>query len=172
MKDISNFFKTSDYLPILNGSLVADIIVLIIVYYTPFFNSRNLMKWYEKYRLSAVIADVFILIIGMVLARYVFYYFRLSWNMWKFVGVVLLIQIVHDILFYWFFSSIPRGTNKMLDLFKDYAREANVGAILGDSFMMIIATLLSSYYASLSVNSNMLIFIFSFYLIPYILYTK
>lgn len=172
MKDISNFKNTGDYLPILNGSLVADLVVLFIVYYTPYFNSKYLMKWYETYRLSAVIADVFILVIGMVLARYVFYVFNLSWNIWKFLVIVLTIQIIHDVLFYFFFTSIPRKKNKMLDLFKDYAREVHVGAILGDSFMMAVATLLSSYYASLSFNSNILIFIVSLYLVPYVLYTK
>jgi uncharacterized protein YacL len=172
MKDISDFTNTGDYLPILNGSLVADLIVLFIVYYTPYFNSKYLMKWYETYRLSAVIADVFILVIGMVLARYVFYELNLSWNIWKFLLTVLVIQIIHDILFYGIFMAVPRGKNKMLDLFKEYAKEVNVGAILGDSFMMAIATLLSSYYASLSLNTNILIFIVSIYLVPYILYTK
>jgi hypothetical protein len=172
MNNISDFYKTSDYLSILNGSLIADLIVLIIVYYTPFFNSKYLMKWYETYGLSAVIADVFILIIGIVLARYVFTVFNISWNIWKFLGIVLIIQIIHDIGFYFLFTKIPRGTNKMIDLFKDYAMEVNTGAILGDSFMIIIATLLSSYTSSLSLNTNLLIFIFSLYLIPYVLHTK
>ena len=39
LKNISNFNNISDYLPILNGALFADIIVLLIVYYTPFFNN-------------------------------------------------------------------------------------------------------------------------------------
>lgn len=172
MKDISDFSNTNDYLPILNGSLVADLVVLIIVYYTPYFNSRYLMKWYETYRLSAVIADVFILMIGIIITRYIFQYFNISWNLWKFISITLIVQIIHDILFYVFFISLPKGTNNMLDLFKDYAKEVSVGAILGDSFMMVIATLLSSYYASLTYNSNIIIFIFSLYLVPYILYTK
>lgn len=172
MKDISDFSNTNDYIPILNGSLVADLVVLIIVYYTPYFNSRYLMKWYETYRLSAVIADVFILMIGIIITRYIFQYFNISWNLWKFISITLIVQIIHDILFYVFFISLPKGTNNMLDLFKDYAKEVSVGAILGDSFMMVIATLLSSYYASLTYNSNIIIFIFSLYLVPYILYTK
>lgn len=172
MQDISSFSKTQDYIAILNGSLVADIIVLLIVYYTPYFNSRYLMRWYEDYRLSAVIADVLILVIGMIIARYLFSVFQVSWNIWKFLTAVLGIQIIHDVLFYVFFSSLPRGTNKMLDLFKDYAKEVKIGAILGDSFMIAIAVLLSSYFASLSTNTNIIILILSSYLVPYVLYTK
>lgn len=172
LSNIKNFNKLSDYLPILNGSIVADLIVLFIVYYTRYFNSRELMKWYETYRLSAVIADVLILVIGIVLARAVFTYFNLSWNIWKFIAVVLSIQVIHDYLFYMMFQSIPRGTNHMFDLFKDYAKEVGVGAILGDSFMIAIAVLLSSYFAGFSLHTNILLLICSVYCIPYILYTK
>lgn len=172
MKDISNFNKMNDYLPILNGSLIADLIVLFIVYYTPFFNSTFLMKWYETYRLSAVIADVVILMIGLIIARYVFKIFNVSWNLWKFLVVVLAIQIVHDVLFYGFFTLLPKGTNKMLDLFKDYATEVGVGAILGDSFMIAITVLIASLLATYSLNTNILILIVSVYLVPYILYTN
>lgn len=172
MKDISKFYNVNDYLPILNGSLIAELIVLFIVYYTPYFNSKYLMKWYETYRLSAVIADVFILMIGLILARYVFHVYKLSWNLWTFLATVLIIQIIHDVLFYVFFSTLPLGTNRMLDLFKDYAKEVSAGAIFGDSFMIAITVLLSSYFAHGSLNTNILIFIFSIYLLPYILYTK
>lgn len=172
MNDISNFNKLQDYLPILNGSIVADIVVLLIVYYTPYFNSHYLMKWYETYRLSAIIADVLILVIGLIITRYIFEYFNLKWNLFLFLGILLGVQIIHDYLFYIIFSNVPQGTNKMLDLFKDYAKEVNVGAIMGDSFMIVIAALLSSYFAGFSLHTNIILLICSVYLIPYILYTK
>ena len=172
MIDISNFNKLQDYLPMLNGSIIADIIVLLIVYYTPYFNSHYLMKWYETYRLSAVIADVLILVIGLIITRYIFKYFNLKWNIFLFLAILLGVQIAHDYLFYLFFSYVPRGVNNMLDLFKDYAKEVNVGAIMGDSFMIVIAALLSSYFAGFSLHTNIILLICSVYLIPYILYTK
>lgn len=172
MKDISKFDTISDYLPILNGSIIADLIVLVIVYYTPYFNSSFLKKWYETYRLSAVIADVLILVIGLVIARYVFKLLKMEWNFWKFLGVVLLIQIAHDIGFYAFFTNVPRGYHKMMDVFKDYADEVGIGALLGDSFMIAITVALSSYLAHKSVNTNIITLIISVYLIPYILYKK
>ena len=50
---------------------------------------------------------------------------------------------------------------------KDYAVEVGGGAILGDSFMMILACLLSSYFAVYSLNTNIIILILSVYFIPY-----
>ena len=60
----------------------------------------------------------------------------------------------------------------MLDLFKDYAIEVKAGAILGDSFMMLLTILLSSYFKGVGYNNNIIILVLAFYLLPYILYIK
>jgi hypothetical protein len=172
MYPIHNFFQIKDYLPILNGSILAEIVILAIVFYTPFFQSGNLIRWYTNYRLSAVIADVLILMIGLIIARAIFTYYELEWNLLKFVIVVLIIQVIHDVLFYILFSSVPVGVNRMLDLFKKYAIEVKGGAILGDSFMIIIATVLSSFLAAYPTNTNIIILIVSVYLIPYLIHTQ
>jgi uncharacterized protein YacL len=167
-KDISNFSNVNDYLPILNGCVSADIIIIFLLYHGV-FKSYYLKKWYKKYQISAVIADVLILVIGIILARFFYKYFFTSFSIWKFTGLAVIIQIIHDILFYLFFSSVPSGYNAMLDFFKQYAGEVGTGAILGDSFMMIIACLLSSYFATYSVNGNIILLIVSIYLFPYLI---
>ena len=167
-QDISNFYKVSDYLPILNGCINADLIIIFLVF-NGFFDSFYLKKWYKKYQLSAVIADVLILVIGIIIARFLYKYLFGAFNIWKFTGLAVVIQIIHDILFYLFFKSVPTGYNAMLDFFKDYAVEVGSGAILGDSFMMIIACLLSSYFATYNLNSNIIILIVSVYFVPYMI---
>ena len=169
-KDISNFTNVNDYLPILNGSLSADLIIIFLLHHG-IFNSSLLKKWYKKYQLSAAIADILILVIGIILARFFYKYFfpMEDFNIWKFTGLAVTIQIIHDILFYWFFKSIPRGYNAMLDFFKDYASEVGVGAILGDSFMMILTCLLSSHFARYSLNSNIILLVVLSYLLPFML---
>lgn len=167
-KDISNFNKVSNYLPILNGCINSEIIIIFLLY-NGAFNSFYLKKWYKKYQLSAVIADVLILVIGIIIARFLYKYFFSEFNIWKFTALAVGIQIIHDILFYWLFTTLPRGYNSMLDFFKDYAVEVGGGAILGDSFMMILACLLSSYFAVYSLNTNIIILILSVYFIPYMI---
>jgi hypothetical protein len=167
-QDISNFNNVSDYLPILNGCINADLIIIFLLYHGV-FKSYYLKKWYKKYQLSAVIADVLILVIGIIIARYLYKYFFGAFNIWKFTGLAVIIQIIHDILFYWFFKTVPSGYNLMLDFFKDYANEVGSGAILGDSFMMILACLLSSHFATYSLNGNIIILIISLYFIPYMI---
>jgi uncharacterized protein YacL len=167
-QDISNFNNVSDYLPILNGCINADLIIIFLLYHGV-FKSYYLKKWYKKYQLSAVIADVLILVIGIIIARYLYKYFFGAFNIWKFTGLAVIIQIIHDILFYLFFKTLPRGYNSMLDFFKDYANEVGGGAILGDSFMMILACLLSSHFATYTLNSNIIVLIFSMYFVPYMI---
>ena len=167
-KDISKFNALNDYLPILNGSLNADLIIIFLVFHG-IFKSYYLKKWYHKYQLSAVIADVLILIIGIILARFFYKYIFTSFNIWKFTGLAVIIQIIHDISFYWIFKSAPYGYNDMLDFFKEYAKEVGIGAIVGDSLMMILACLLSSHFATYTLNSNIIFLILSMYFVPYMI---
>ncbi len=167
-KDISNFNNVNDYLPILNGCINADLIIIFLVFHNV-FKSNYLKKWYNKYQLSAVIADVLILVIGIILSRFFYKFFFDSFNIWKFTALAVCIQIIHDILFYWLFSSLPYGYNTMLDFFKEYAKEVGVGAILGDSFMMVLSCLLSSYFATYSLNANIILLIVSIYFFPYLI---
>ena len=167
-KDISNFNNVNNYLPILNGCINADLIIIFLVFHN-IFKSNYLKKWYNKYQLSAVIADILILVIGIILSRFFYKFFFDTFNIWKFTALAVCIQIIHDVLFYWLFSSLPYGYNAMLDFFKEYAKEVGLGAILGDSFMMILSCLLSSYFATYSLNANIILLIVSVYFLPYLI---
>ena len=61
--DISNFNKVSDYIAILNGSLLADFIIIFgAIYFPQFIKSKLLTTWYKTYGLSAIIVDTLILL--------------------------------------------------------------------------------------------------------------
>lgn len=167
-KDISNFGNINDYLPIINGAINADLIILLLVFHGV-FKSVYLKKWYKKYQLNAVLADTIILIIGIILTRFFYKYLFSSFSIWKFTGLAVAIQIIHDVLFYLLFKNLPLGYNSMLDFFKEYANEVGVGAIIGDSFMMILACLLSSNLATYSTNVNIIALFVSLYLFPYMI---
>jgi len=167
-KNISNFSNVDDYLPILNGCVTADLIILFLVF-NGVFKSFYLKKWYKKYQLSAVLADVLILVIGIILARFFYKYLFDTFSIWSFTFLAVCIQIIHDVLFYWLFKSLPLGYNSMLDFFKNYANEVGGGAIVGDSFMMILACLFSSYFATYNLNLNIIILVVSLYFVPYMI---
>ena len=174
MKSTIYNFKNEGYLSLFNAALLADIVIIFLLYYTNVFgNPKTLKKWYQKYKLSAVIADVFILMIGLIIGKYFWSKFNINYNFTKYLLLILLIQIVHDILFYILFNFIiPKGKNDMIDLFKDYAKEVSYKAILGDSLMMIITVILFNIFLKFDFNHNIMLFVLLMYLLPYILHTK
>ena len=167
--NIANFSNTKDYLPLINGVLITDLFVILCLN-IKYINSVVLKKWYGDYNLSAVIADVLIILIGLIIVRAIYYYIFDTFSIVNFVILAVIVQVIHDVLFYLFFKNVPRGMNRMLDTFKDYANEMSYKAILADSSMMILASLIASYLAGKSLNINIITLILFLYLLPYFLY--
>ena len=168
-KDISNFSKLSDYVPILNGTVIVDLIVIFLSF-NGFFKTPYLKSWYQRFNLSAVIADVLILVIGIIIARFLYKYIFDTFSIVKFTSLAVVVQIIHDMLFYVLFKNTPVGYSYILDYFKKYAKDIGASAIVGDSLMMIVACLISSFMANFSLNANVITSIVSVYLIPYFIY--
>ena len=169
-KNISNFNNTEDYLPILVGVLTVETFVIFFTFATS--RSKVLEQWYKTYGLSAVMADVLIVIIGIIIARFLYPLVFSTFSIWKFIGVAMFVQIIHDILFYNLFSLFPKGLNEMVDTFKKYAGEVGGYAILGDSLIIIFSCLVASHSATYNLNFNIIFLILSAYFIPYLIYHK
>jgi hypothetical protein len=169
VKNIADFNNINDYLPLLTSVLITDLFVISLLN-TQVIKSRVLRQWYSQYNLSAVIADVLIILIVLIITRAIYYYVFDSFSIGKFIMLAVILQITHDILFYVFFINIPRGVNKMIDTFKDYANEISYKAIISDSGMMIMSCLIASYLVNKNTNTNIIVLISSLYLLPYLLY--
>jgi hypothetical protein len=167
--DISKFNNTHDYLPLFNGVLFTDLFVILLSN-AKVIDSRVLREWYESYNLSAVVADVLIIFIGLIIVRALYYYIFTEFSIFKFITLALIVQFIHDMLFYAFFKSVPRGMNRMLDTFKDYANEVSYKAILADGGMMVMAVIIGSYLAGKNLNTNIIVLIGLLYVLPYLLY--
>jgi len=169
LKNIADFNNTSDYLPLFNAVLITDLFVIFLLN-IGMIKSKVLRQWYSQYNLSAVIADVLIIFIVLIIVRAIYYYVFDSFSIIKFIILAVILQITHDILFYVFFSNIPRGVNKMIDTFKDYASDVSYKAILADSGMMIMSCLVASYLVNKDTNTNIIVLVVFLYLLPYLLY--
>jgi hypothetical protein len=169
-KDISRFDNIDDYLSIITAILIVDMIVMILSI-TNVISSKYIKIWYQKFFLSAVLADVLVIFIVVILARAIYYYIFDKFSITNFILVMLALQITHDILFYIIIIIIPRGANKMIDIFQDYANEMSYGAIIGDSMMIIAIGLIASYLANFEANTNIIILIVFLYFLQFILYS-
>lgn len=167
--DISKFSNVSDYLPILNGILFVETFTIFFTLHN-FLRSKNLSIWYKKYQLSAVLADVSIVFLVIILTRFLYRFFFTKFSLVLFILLAIVIQTIHDFLFYKFFTLVPKGVNGMLDVFKNYAKEIQHYAILGDSTIVTFSCLFASHFSTYSVNANIINLIFTLYFIPYLLY--
>jgi len=169
-KDISQFDNIDDYLPIITAILIVEIITIILSF-TNITESKFLKVWYKDYKLYAVLADVSLIFLGFVITRALYPYVFNEFSIINFILLMVVIQAIHDILFYLMITSIPKGANKIIDILKDYADEISYWAIIGDSMMMISSALIAAYIAYFEVNTNIIIFAFLVYILQFILYT-
>ena len=112
-------------------------------------------------------ADVLIVLIGAIITRFFYPVLFSKFHIFLFILLGVIIQIIHDMLFYYFFMSVPRGVNKMLDTFKDYAKEVKGKAILGNSAMIIFSFAFGSMMKLYSLNMNIISLIVNLYYFPY-----
>ena len=111
LADISNFNKVSDYLPILNAVLFTDLFFMGIFYYTPLLKSKNLARWYETYRLSGMLCDITIIMIGFVIARAIYKNIPRVFSLEVHCSSIV-IQVIHDLLFAGAFFIVLRARTR------------------------------------------------------------
>jgi hypothetical protein len=93
---------------------------------------------------------------------------------WNLVGLSVLIQVIHDVLFYILvILGVPEGQNKIIDLFKKYAAEGSWKIILADSAMVASSVLLMEWLDNNYSDSQIgFVGLLAVYSLLYIIYTK
>ena len=172
LKPTINYNNKFEYIPIITANIYADLFIIFVTFAKIYVKIKSLEGWYKKYRLSAMIADILIGVLYILLGRYLVYKSGLQIGLTAFAAICVFIQIIFDFLFYIFFTIIPKGSNDMLDFFKGYAKEAGANALLGDSFLVIMAVIISALLNQSSYDTNIVFLIMSIYLTPYFIYMK
>jgi hypothetical protein len=133
-------------------------------------NLGNSLKiWYDKFGIVAVLSDCLVIILGILIAKFLFP----SADLVTLVLVSVLIQITHDVLFYLFvIQKLPLGHNSVIDLFKEYAAENSWKILVADSIMMASSVLLADYLSTLKSQYVSFIGLLGVYSMTYIIYTK
>ena len=167
-QDISNFSNINDYLPILNGCINTDLTALFLLD-VGIIHSKFLDKWYSTYGISASILNILILFIVIIIVRFLYKYIFNEFTILKFIGLAIICQTIHDILFYIFTLNFH---NRFLDLFKEYGKNSGIRVFFGDTLMISLACLYSSSFATMNTNWNIIFLIISIYLLHFLLFGK
>jgi hypothetical protein len=146
LPNISDYRDISNIPYLFLGILIVDLAVIFLARYLPI---KNLNVWYDDFEFHAVFADVLSILLGFILCQFIYTklimpYF--GWNPIIFILILVLIQISHDLFFYYFIVlPMPQGHNGIIDIFKKYV-EGNIEIrdyiIVSDSLMMISSVLI------------------------------
>lgn len=175
-QDISEYENVYDWIYIVIAVLTVEMVVICLVRFCPDIFGKQVNIWYNRFKLSAVLADVLIILVGFGISRYVYsewIYPKYDWSPVYFTLTTVVTQLVHDILFYiGVIRPMPAGQNAMIDVMKDYATSGGYKILGADSLMMIgssvIAMLLKAAPAHIVASVGLL----SAYVIPYVLETR
>ena len=173
--DISDYHELTDWGFLLTAALVVEAVVIAITRFFPAFSGKYLNLWYSRFRLSAILQDILSVLLGFGIARYVYteyVYPNYDWNPTYFTGLAVLIQVVHDVLFYiGVVRQVPEGQNGMVDIFKKYAETTSYKAVIGDSAIMVGTGLGAMIIKSFPLHAAFL-GLAAAYTIPYLMEVK
>ena len=171
--DITNYNNNSDWLYLVIGAIVVDLLVIIMARYPgPYFKFGVLNEWYDRFGINAAIADITSALIGLAAARYIYGLAGLKGPL-MFLLAMLLFQVFHDIFFYLaVILPLPAGENEMIDVFKAYAQENGAMILVADALILLASAGIGSFLKGLPVHYTASTGIVAIYSLMYILYTK
>jgi hypothetical protein len=111
-------------------------------------SGKTIREWYSKFTIGAYTMDIASLTIGTYLAT------LLTPNFYMQLLYVIIIGLIHDTSFALFLNSINTKSSKILEFFKDYAKEYGKKILLVDALMLVSTLLVSNYLYNTFSNVN------------------
>lgn len=175
-EDISEYENISDWVYIVLAVIIVEVLVITLVRFFPDFFGKSLNLWYNRFKLTAVISDIFIILLGFAISRYIYseyIYPSYDWNPTYFTGATVGVQLVHDVLFYLgVIKQVPQGHNAMIDVMKEYAESGGYKILGGDAAMVAGSSILAMLLKSAPSHLTVAIGLLATYIIPYVLETQ
>jgi hypothetical protein len=173
--DISNYYKISDYLPILNGCINSELTVMYIAYCTLILtigNTDALKIWHEKYTFTLSIWSITTMMTIIVLTRLFYTMLFNEFTIYKFTILSVIIQAVYNLLYYLLFYHKMSNEYKVFNYLDVNSKDVTYRTLTESITLIILACIFSSNFATYTVNSNLILLIVSVYFIPFFIYNS
>ena len=159
-----------NFLSLLNAALFTDLIIVILAL-MGILNGKALTLWYQKFGLGAFMADVLSLMIGFIIAFFIYHYFvKENHSILVFLFIAVCVQMVHDLLFGLIVSNY-KGKSPFLNVFKLYIKEVSYKILIFDALMIISTVLFQKWFSTLNQQNNIILLIVLSYLTPYLVFS-
>jgi len=173
--NIGNYKATEDWWFILPAILLVDTVIVFLARFMPQAFGQPVNDWYDQFGLAAVLSDVTIIAIVIGLTRYLYTGFFMEqegWDIWYFIALAVVIQIVHDLFFaFAVVAKIPKGHNSMIDVFKVYI-EGGPKIIFMDALMVAGSIGLAAMLKEQDFHYTVSLGLVTTYALSYILFTN
>jgi ABC-type enterochelin transport system permease subunit len=154
-------------LPLAASVVWVDFFVLLLSRFVPL--GKSLDRWYIEFGIVAVLSDCLSIVLGIMIAMFIFP----NGSLVTILITSVVVQTIHDLLFYvGVIRPISPGYNRMIDVFKAYAAENSWKILVADSSMMI-GTVLGMYALSRADQKHQwFTFLTGVYALTYVIYTR
>jgi hypothetical protein len=158
-----------NYIDLIIGALITELIMMT-TFLCGIFKSKYLFKWYEKFGLGAVLADITSVMLIIIIAYFIYPFLFTKFSIILFICVAVSIQIIHDLLF-GYFISYSQSQSPILNIFKLYAEDHGFKIIRADALLVISTILVMFFLKNFSINIKYFILILSLYILTFLLYS-
>ena len=162
------WFNYMNYISLLNAAFITDLLVISFVLFG-YIQSNTLKTWYRKFGLAAFLSDTLILVIGYLIAQFIYPFIFKKYNLLYFLGLVVLVQLTHDLLFGVIVNQY-KGKSDILNVFKSYIKEVGPIILAADAAMVLSTALLQKVLEPYK-EANIVLLIVLTYLAPYFIYS-
>ena len=115
-------------------------------------SGKTIRQYYNQFTIGAYSMDIASLTIGTYLAT------LLTPNFYMQLVYVVIIGLIHDTSFGLFLNSINTKSSKILQFFKDYAKEYGKKILIVDA-LILLSTLLVSNFLYKTLSNTIIIFL-------------
>jgi len=176
MEDVSEYENIYDWILIVIAAIIVEVIVLCLVRFCPDIFGKAINIWFNRFKLSAVLADVLTIMIGFGITRYVYsewFYPTYNWNPLYFTGLSAIIQMLYVSFFYFVVvRPTPQGYNTMIDALRDIVSAGGSKILGSDALKIMGASVLTMILKSAPLHLSASIGILGTYAVPFLLETK
>lgn len=176
MEDVSEYENIYDWILIIIAAIIVEVVVLCLVRFCPDIFGKAINIWFNRFKFSAVLADILTIMIGFGITRYVYsewLYPKYEWNPLYFTGLAALIQTLYVSFFYFVVvRPTPQGNNSMIDALREIVTATGPKILGSEALKATGATLLTMLLKSAPLHISASIAILSTYIIPFVLETK
>ena len=163
-----SIYYIMNYISLLNAAFITDLLVISLILFG-YIQSNTLKAWYRKFGLAAFLSDTLILVIGYLIAQFIYPFLFKKYNLLYFLCVVVGVQLVHDLLFGLIVNQY-KGKSDIINVFKSYIKEVGPIILAADAAMVLSTALLQKVLEPYK-EANIVLLIVLTYLAPYFIYS-